>query len=79
MESSKSILLVAQKSAAKDEPTADDLYPVGCIANILQMLKLPDGTVKVLVEGAPTRSYRPRRRPAHAVRGRGQRYRLERW
>ena len=52
MESSKSILLVAQKSAAKDEPTADDLYPVGCIANILQMLKLPDGTVKVLVEGA---------------------------
>jgi ATP-dependent Lon protease len=52
MESSKSILLVAQKSAAKDEPTAEDLYPVGCIANILQMLKLPDGTVKVLVEGA---------------------------
>src|SRR5213078_3096397 len=45
-------LLVAQKSAAKDEPTAEDLYKIGCISNILQMLKLPDGTVKVLVEGA---------------------------
>ncbi|MFT4173229.1 MAG: endopeptidase La [Rhodocyclaceae bacterium] len=51
MEAGKSILLVAQKSAAKDEPSADDLYDVGCVANILQMLKLPDGTVKVLVEG----------------------------
>ena len=51
MESGKSIMLVAQKAAAKDEPTAEDLYEVGCIANILQMLKLPDGTVKVLVEG----------------------------
>jgi ATP-dependent Lon protease len=52
MEAGKGILLVAQKFAAKDEPEADDLYPIGCIANILQMLKLPDGTVKVLVEGA---------------------------
>ncbi|HWS12212.1 MAG TPA: endopeptidase La [Rhodocyclaceae bacterium] len=51
MEAGKSILLVAQKSAAKDEPVAEDLYQIGCIANILQMLKLPDGTVKVLVEG----------------------------
>ncbi|HJW04074.1 MAG TPA: endopeptidase La [Azospira sp.] len=51
MESGKSILLVAQKSAAKDEPAPEDLYEIGCIANILQMLKLPDGTVKVLVEG----------------------------
>jgi ATP-dependent Lon protease len=51
MEAGKSILLVAQKSAAKDEPEAEDLYDVGTIANILQMLKLPDGTVKVLVEG----------------------------
>lgn len=51
MESNKSILLVAQKSAAKDEPSADDLYSIGCVANILQMLKLPDGTIKVLVEG----------------------------
>jgi ATP-dependent Lon protease len=48
MEVGKSILLVAQKSAVKDEPEAEDLYSVGCVANILQMLKLPDGTVKVL-------------------------------
>jgi ATP-dependent Lon protease len=51
MEDGKSILLVAQKSAAKDEPAVEDLYSIGCIANILQMLKLPDGTIKVLVEG----------------------------
>ncbi len=51
MEGDKSILLLAQKSAAKDEPSKDDLYEIGCIANILQMLKLPDGTIKVLVEG----------------------------
>ncbi len=51
MEAGKSILLVAQKSAAKDDPAPEDLYEIGCVANILQMLKLPDGTVKVLVEG----------------------------
>jgi len=51
METDKSIALVAQKSAAKDEPGTDDLYAIGSMANILQMLKLPDGTVKVLVEG----------------------------
>ena len=50
-EGNKQILLVAQKSANKDEPDADDLYEVGTIATVLQMLKLPDGTVKVLVEG----------------------------
>lgn len=50
-EGNKQILLVAQKSANKDEPDADDLYDVGTIATVLQMLKLPDGTVKVLVEG----------------------------
>ncbi len=51
MEEGKSIVLVAQKSAAKDEPSIEDLYRIGSLANILQMLKLPDGTVKVLVEG----------------------------
>ncbi len=51
MEAGKSILLVAQKSASKDEPTTEDLYHIGSVATILQMLKLPDGTVKVLVEG----------------------------
>jgi len=52
MESGKTILLVAQKSAAKDEPVSEDLYNVCSVANLLQMLKLPDGTVKVLVEGS---------------------------
>jgi ATP-dependent Lon protease len=51
MEAGSSVMLVAQKSAGKDEPTPEDLYEIGCAANILQMLKLPDGTVKVLVEG----------------------------
>src|SRR5512134_1682741 len=52
MEAGKSILLVAQKSAAKDDPGPEDMYEIGCVSGILQMLKLPDGTVKVLVEGA---------------------------
>ena len=52
MAQGKRIMLAAQKAAAKDEPSADDIYEIGCVANILQMLKLPDGTVKVLVEGA---------------------------
>lgn len=51
-EAGKNILLVAQKSAAKDDPSPQDLYKVCCVSSILQMLKLPDGTVKVLVEGS---------------------------
>ena len=51
MGGAKDILLVAQKSATKDEPSDKDIYNIGCVANVLQMLKLPDGTVKVLVEG----------------------------
>lgn len=51
MEAGNNIMLVAQKSAGKDDPTPEDLYDIGCAASILQMLKLPDGTVKVLVEG----------------------------
>ena len=51
MESGRQIMLVAQKAASKDEPKADDMFDVGCVSSILQMLKLPDGTVKVLVEG----------------------------
>ena len=50
-ETNKQILLVAQKSANKDEPDANDLHDIGTFATVLQMLKLPDGTVKVLVEG----------------------------
>jgi ATP-dependent Lon protease len=52
MEVGKSIMLVAQKNASKDDPVAADIYEIGCVSNILQMLKLPDGTVKVLIEGA---------------------------
>ena len=51
MNSEKKILLVAQKDASLDEPGAEDLYLMGTLANVLQLLKLPDGTVKVLVEG----------------------------
>jgi ATP-dependent Lon protease len=51
MEDGKNVVLVAQKSAANDDPSPKDLYDVGSVASILQMLKLPDGTVKVLVEG----------------------------
>ena len=52
MSQDKQILVVAQKSASEDDPTADDLYRVGTLSSVLQMLKLPDGTVKVLIEGA---------------------------
>jgi ATP-dependent Lon protease len=52
MEAGKHIFLAAQKSAAQDDPAATDIYEIGCVASILQMLKLPDGTVKVLVEGS---------------------------
>lgn len=52
MDSNKQILLVAQKSAADDEPGVGDIYSVGTLSNILQLLKLPDGTIKVLVEGS---------------------------
>ena len=51
MESGKQLLLVAQKQADVEEPTVDDVHDVGTIVNIIQLLKLPDGTVKVLVEG----------------------------
>ena len=51
MAAERRIMLVAQKTAAKDEPSVEDMFDVGCVSTILQMLKLPDGTVKVLVEG----------------------------
>ena len=52
MASDKQVLLVAQRNAADDNPAADDIYQVGTVSNILQLLKLPDGTIKVLVEGS---------------------------
>src|SRR5215208_1730993 len=51
MRDDKQILLVAQKNAAQDDPAPDDLFQVGTVSTVLQLLKLPDGTVKVLVEG----------------------------
>ena len=51
MSADRRIVLIAQKAAGKDEPSVEDMFDTGCVANILQMLKLPDGTVKVLVEG----------------------------
>ncbi len=51
MNGDKSILLVTQKNEHEDDPTTDAIYETGVIANVLQLLKLPDGTVKVLVEG----------------------------
>ena len=52
MQDDKQILLVAQKNAGQDDPAIDDIYDVGTIGTVLQLLKLPDGTVKVLVEGS---------------------------
>jgi len=51
MRDDKQILLVAQKDAAVDDPGTDDIHKVGTVGTVLQLLKLPDGTVKVLVEG----------------------------
>src|SRR5580700_7406985 len=51
MKEDKQILLVAQKNAAQDDPSVDDIFRIGTVSTILQLLKLPDGTVKVLVEG----------------------------
>ena len=51
MKSDKSIVLVTQKNSEVDDPSSKDLYQYGCLSKVLQLLKLPDGTVKVLVEG----------------------------
>ena len=51
MKSDKSIVLVAQKNSEIDDPVEKDIYSYGCLSKVLQLLKLPDGTVKVLVEG----------------------------
>ncbi|MCK9994120.1 MAG: hypothetical protein Dbin4_02640, partial [Alphaproteobacteria bacterium] len=51
MQSDKQIMLVAQRDAGNDDPSQDDIYQIGTIATVMQLLKLPDRTVKVLVEG----------------------------
>jgi ATP-dependent Lon protease len=86
MEGSKDIFLLAQLDPGCDDPQRDDLYDVGVVAQVLQLLKLPDGTVRVLVEGharagllslaehggyvMPPRSRRSRSRPPRATRSR---------
>ena len=75
MEAERRIMLVAQKAAAKDEPSVSDMFEVGCVSTILQMLKLPDGTVKVLVEGqqrARVNQHRGRRAALHRQRHAGR-------
>ncbi len=67
MEAGRQIMLVAQKAAGKDEPKPDDMFEVGCVSSILQMLKLPDGTVKVLVEGI-------QRANTHSIRDNGEHF-----
>ncbi len=67
MEAGRQIMLVAQKAAGKDEPKPDDMFEVGCVSSILQMLKLPDGTVKVLVEGI-------QRANTHEIRDNGEHF-----
>ena len=71
MENDKQILLVAQKSAETDDPGADDLYPVGTLAQVLQLLKLPDGTIKVLVEGVARVSVTDIREARSTLSGKG--------
>ena len=78
MEAGKNIVLVAQKSAAKDEPAPEDLYAIGTVSNILQMLKLPDGTVKVLVEGVQRARHRARAHREDQLRGRDRAHRAGR-
>ena len=78
MKGDKQILLVTQKNATDDDPGPDDIYDVGVLATVLQLLKLPDGTVKVLVEGGSARAHRRLHRPGRVLRGRRRRDREER-
>ena len=57
MKDDKQILLVTQKNAAQDDPSTDDIYKVGTVGTVLQLLRLPDNTVKVLVEGEIGRAH----------------------
>ncbi len=88
MRTDKQILLAAQKNAGDDDPAQDAIYEIGTLASVLQLLKLPDGTVKVLVEGCQrakitryTRGVRVLRGRSRARRraGRARRTRSKRW
>ena len=68
MKDDKQILLVAQKNASQDDPAPKDIHSVGVVGSVLQLLKLPDGTVKVLVEGVRPRADRRVRRESGVLR-----------
>ena len=72
MKDDKHILLVAQKNASQDDPGRDDIYRVGTVSSVLQLLKLPDGTVKVLVEGNCARPDQELRRQSALLPGPGR-------
>ena len=72
MKTDKQILLVTQKDRDQDDPAPADIYEVGVLATVLQLLKLPDGTVKVLVEWALARRRAEVHRPHPLLRGRGR-------
>ena len=67
MRTDKQILLVAQKNASDDEPSTDGIYDMGTLASVLQLLKLPDGTVKVLVEGTAPRRHQALHRRTRTI------------
>ena len=71
MRDDKHILVVTQKNAQDDDPTPDEIYTMGTVASVLQLLKLPDGTVKVLVEGLSRAKHRNLSADHGLLRGRG--------
>ena len=75
MRSDTFILLATQKNASDDDPATEAIYGVGTLASVLQLLKLPDGTVKLLVEGAEARETAQVHRSQRVLRGRGGRAR----
>ena len=88
MRADKQILLAAQKNAGDDDPATDAIYEIGTLASVLQLLKLPDGTVKVLVEGTraredrratPTTRITSRPRSSRSRKSTARRTRSRRW
>ena len=78
MRSDTFILLATQKNASDDDPATDAIFEIGTLASVLQLLKLPDGTVKVLVEGAERAKVAALHRPRRVLRGRCRRARRRR-
>ena len=79
MRSDTFILLATQKNASDDDPATDAIFEIGTLASVLQLLKLPDGTVKVLVEGAERAKILQVQRPRRILRGRARSCSPTRW